>query len=458
MHIHILGIAGTMTAPLAVKLKQLGHQVSGSDQEKIYPPISTILKKAKIKINFFEITSDIDLCVVGSSYNSFETTKKEFLQIKKLKIPYVSATEYIAKNLVQKESIVVAGSYGKTTITSLLSWIFVKAKKNPSYMFGGEPKNKYPAISFSSSDTSILEGDESIHGLDKQAKFLSYSPKYVLLTSADWEHKDCYSSESKNQNAFKKLINLLPTNGFLIVNGKSLSAKKVAQFSKSPVVTYNTPQSDYFIDRIKIKEHLTTLVINTPNGLIKIDTQLIGQFNFENILAAVALCDFLKIKKTIIQNSIFTYKGVKRRLELVANHKNILFFDDFAQSTSRIKSTLLALKNHYPNRKIKVLYFAHASFNQYKCSLIGLDEAFKPAEEVILGPLKYNLKINKKNRTTANDFKSLLGSKLNYLPLKRQIIEYYRNNLMSNDIFIYMSSGGYDNNRIFKLIINSFKK
>lgn len=457
MHIHILGIAGTMTAPLAVKLKQLGHQVSGSDQEKIYPPISTILKKAKIKTNFFEITPDIDQCIIGSSYNSFETTKKEFIQIKKLKIPYVSATEYIAQNLVKKESIVVAGSYGKTTISSLLSWIFVKAKKNPSYMFGGEPKNKYPAISFSSSDISILEGDESIHGLDKQAKFLNYSPKYVLLTSADWEHKDCYSSESKNQNTFNKLVGLLPTTGVLVVNKKSLSAQKTIQFSKAPVITYNTPQSDYFIDKIKVKEHLTTLIINTPNGLLKIDTQLIGQFNFENILAAVALCDSLKIKKSIIQKSIFTYKGVKRRLELVANHKNILFFDDFAQSTTRIKSTLLALKNHYPDRKIKVLYLAHASFNQYKNSLTGLGEAFEPASEIVLGPLKYNLKINKNNRTTANDFKTLLGSKLNYLPLKRQIIEYYRSNLMSNDIFIYMSSGGYDNNRIFKSIINIFK-
>jgi UDP-N-acetylmuramate: L-alanyl-gamma-D-glutamyl-meso-diaminopimelate ligase len=457
MHIHILGIAGTMTAPLAVKLKQLGHQVSGSDQDKIYPPISTILKKAKIKTNFFEITPDIDLSIVGSSYNSFKNTKKEFQQIKKLNIPYISATDYIAQNIVKKESIVVAGSFGKTTITSLLSWIFLKAKKNPSYMFGGEPKNKYPAIAFSSSDFSVIEGDESIHGLDKQAKFLSYSPKYLILTSADWEHKDCYPSEAKNFNAFKKLTQTLPKDGLMVVNYQSLSAKKISQFSNSPVITYNSPQANYFIDKIKIKDNLTTLIINTPNGLIKIDTQLIGQFNFENILASVALCDCLKIKKTIIQKAIFSYKGIKRRLDLVANYKNILFFDDFAQSPSRIKSTLLALKNHYPDKSIKVFYLAHASFNQYKNSLGGLDEAFKPAKEIVLGPLKYNSKIDKKNRITANDFKLLIGSKLNYLPLKRQILKYYKSNLIPNDIFIYMSSGGFDNNRIFKSIIKSFK-
>ena len=457
MHIHILGIAGTMTAPLAVILKKQGQQVSGSDQDKIYPPISTILKKAKIKTNFFEITPDINLAIIGSSYKSFDITKKEFQQIKKLNIPYISATQYIAQNLIKKESIVVAGSFGKTTITSLVSWIFLKAKKNPSFMFGGEPRNRYSAISFSTSDISIVEGDESIHGLDKQAKFLSYSPKFLILTSADWEHKDCYSTATKNLNAFKNLVQLLPKNGLMVVNYQSSSAQIISQFSSSPIITYNSPKANYFIDKIKIKDNLTTLVINTPNGLIKIDTQLIGQFNFENILASVALCDTLKIKKTIIQKAIFSYKGIKRRLELVANLGGILFFDDFAQSTNRIKSTLLALKNHYPNRKIKVLYLAHASFNQYKNSLDGLSDAFNPAEEIVLGPLKYNSKIDKKNRATANDYKLLIGSKLNYLPLKRQILKYYKNSLMPNDIFIYMSSGGFDNNRIFKSIINSFK-
>lgn len=458
MHIHILGIAGTMTAPLAVSLKKIGHQVSGSDQDKIYPPVSLILKKAKIKINFYEITKNIDLCIVGSSYNNFDNTKKEFQEIKKLKIPYISATKYITQNLIKKESIVVAGSFGKTTITSLISWIFLKAKKNPSYMFGGNPKNKFSATSFCQSDVSIVEGDESIHGLDKQAKFLNYSPKYLVLTSADWEHKDCYPSETKNTMAFKKLVNLLPADGLLVVNAKSQSAQKISRFSKSKIITYGTPQSDYFIDKIQVKTNLTTLAINTPFGFIKIDTQVIGQFNFENILAAVALSDSLKIQKSIIQKSIFSYRGIKRRLELIANHKNILFFDDFAQSTDRIKSTLEALKKHYPTRDIKVLYFAHASFNQYKNSLNGLDLAFLSAKEVVLGPLKFNSKIIKNNRATANDYKLLIGPKLIYLPLKRQIIEYYNSSLMSNDILIYMSSGGFENNRIFKSIINNYKK
>ncbi|MFA6361630.1 MAG: Mur ligase family protein, partial [Candidatus Shapirobacteria bacterium] len=404
MHIHILGIAGTMTAHLAVSLKKQGNIVTGSDQEKIYPPISTTLKKANIKVNLIDIDNSIDLAIIGSSYNSFENTRTEFKKIKKLKIPYISATEYITQNLIKENSILVAGSFGKTTITSLISWIFLQAKKDPNYMFGGNPKNKYESIHFSPSNWSIVEADESINGLDKMAKFLYYPVKHLVLTSADWEHKDSYPKEIDNLNAFKKLVLKIPEDGILLINDQSLTAKKISLYSSSKIITYNSNQSDYFIDKIKFKNNLTTLVINTPSGLIKIDTQLIGQFNFENILAAVAISDSLKIKTRVIQKAIFSFRGIKRRLEKVANYQNILFFDDFAQSATRIESTLKALKDHYPQKTIKVFYQSHASFSQYKENLVGLEKAFQPAKEIVLGQLKFSQNIDKKNRNTAKDF------------------------------------------------------
>jgi len=458
MHIHILGMAGTMTAPLAVNLKKQGNIVTGSDQEKIYPPISTILKKADISINSINIDNNIDLVIVGSSYNSFQKTKTEFNLIKKLKIPYISATDYISKNLIQKNSILIAGSFGKTTITSLISWIFLKAKKNPNYMFGGDPKNKFSSVNISLSDWSVVEADESIHGLDKKAKFLYYPVKYLVLTSADWEHKDSYPKEISNFNAFKKLIINIPKDGFLLFNSQSSTAKKASLYANCPIITYNSVDSDYFIDKIKIKNNLTTLIIHTPKGLIKIDTQLIGQFNFENILAAVALSDSLGISPHIIQKAIFSFRGIKRRLELVANYKKILFFDDFAQSSPRIKSVIDSLKNQFPQKNIKVFFQPHASFSQYRQSLVGLKNAFKSATEIVLGQLKFNPNIEKKDRNTAKDFRNVLGTKLIYLPLEKQIIQYYKDSLMSNDILIYMSSGGLSGYHVFKSIINSFKK
>ncbi len=458
MNIHILGIAGSMTANLAVALKKLGNIVTGSDQEKIFPPVSTTLKKANISINSTTINKSIDLAIIGSSYGSFDKTKEEFEQIKKLKIPYISATEYIAQNLVKSNSVVVAGSFGKTTITSLISWIFSQSNKKPSFMFGGNPKNKFDSFKFSNSNWSIVEGDESIHGLDKQAKFLYYRPKYLIITSADWEHKDCYPNEKSNFDAFKKLVQQLPSDGILILNSQSQTSLKLAKYSPCQVITYNSPNSNYFIENINRQNEITNLLIHTPNGLIKTTTSLIGQFNFENILAAFSLCDSLNLSHYSISKSIMSYKGVKRRLELIDKRNNILFFDDFAQSNQRIISALSALKQHFPNKNIKVLFQPHASFSQYKNSLCELKNSFDLANEIVLTQLKFNPSISKKDRNTAKDFRNCLGSKLIYLPLKKQIIKYYKDSLMPNDILIYMSSGGLEGNRIFKSIINSFKK
>lgn len=455
MHIHIIGIAGTMTAPLAVNLKKRGVYITGSDQEKIYPPISTILKKADISINSIEINTNIDLAIIGSSYLSFEKTKKEFNQIKKLKIPYISATNYLAQNLIKNESVLIAGSFGKTTITSLLSWIFIQAKKDPNYMFGGYAKNKMNSINFSPSNWSIVEADESINGLDRKAKFLYYPIKHLILTSADWEHKDSYSSKIKNFQAFKKLINRLPENGTLLINSLGYQTKKLSLYSKAKIVSYNSPESDYFIEKINIKSDITNLLIHTPKGPLSIQTTLIGQFNFENILAAVSMSDLLGISFRFIQKAVFSYRGVKRRLELIDKQKNILFFEDFAQSPNRIKSTIEALITHFPDKLIKVFFQPHASFTQYKSNLIGLKKAFTQANEIVLGPIRFNPNVDKKSRATAKDFKQEIGSKLIYIPIEKEIKAYYIHHLSSNDILIYMSSGGLSGNKIIKSIIKN---
>jgi UDP-N-acetylmuramate: L-alanyl-gamma-D-glutamyl-meso-diaminopimelate ligase len=457
MHIHILGIAGTMTASLAVALKKEGYLITGSDQEKIYPPISTLLEKADIKINNSEINNNIDLVIVGSSFSSFKKSKEEFKKIKKLKIKYISASNFIGQNLIKENSILIAGTYGKTTISSLISWIFHQAKFNPNYMFGGESLNNFSATNISSSNWSIVEADESIHGLDTQAKFLYYPVKFLLLTSADWEHKDSYSTEIENFNSFKKLITNLPKEGLLFINSKGFQTKELSLYSNSKIITYNSPNSDYYLKNIKIKTNYTLLEIKTPRNILEIKTNLIGQFNFENILAAVTVADSLKLDQNKIKKAISTFKGVKRRIEKIYDKKNILIFDDFAQSSNRIESTLTAIHSHFPQKNIKVLYQPHASFLQYKESLKDFEKAFEIASEVVLAKLNYQNGVNKNNRTTAKDFINIIGKKLKYIPINEGIIDFYKQNLKNGDILINMNSGGFDENKIIKSLINSLK-
>jgi len=457
MHIHILGIAGTMTASLAVALKKEGHIITGSDQEKIYPPVSTLLKKAKIKINSSKIDHTIDLAIIGSSFSNFKKTKEEFDQIKKLKVEHISASNFIAQKLIKDNSVLIAGTYGKTTITSLISWIFCQSKMNPNYMFGGEAINHFTATNISPSDWSIVEADESIHGLDTQAKFLYYPVKFLLLTSADWEHKDSYPDEIANFNAFKKLIINLPENGLLLINSKGFQTKELSLYSKSKIITYNSSNSDYYLKNIKIKKNYSVLDIRTPRNIIQVKTKLIGQLNFENILAAVAMADSLNINQTDIKRAVLNFKGIKRRIEKIVDKKNIMIFDDFGQSSNRIKSTLEAIKSHFPKKTIKVLYQPHASFIQHKDSLKDFKNAFSLASEIVLSKLNYSNIINKTNRSTAKDFRDIIGPNLIYIPINEDIVDFYKKNLKSGDILINMSSGGFEANKIIKSVINSLK-
>lgn len=457
MHIHILGIAGAMTASLAIALKKEGHLITGSDQEKIYPPISTVLQKANIEVNSQKIDSTIDLAIIGGSYSSFQKTKEEFEQIKKLKIKYISASEFIAQKLIKENSILIAGTFGKTTITSLVSWIFDQSNLNPNYMFGGKSLNNFPSVNISPSNWSIIEADESIHGLDTQAKFLYYPVKFLLLTSADWEHKDSYSSEIENFSAFKQLILNIPKDGIFFVNSSGYQTKELSLYSKAKIISYNSSTSDYSIQKTKIKKNCTILDIKTPRNIIQIKTKLIGQFNFENILASVTITDSLNIPQNKIKQAISKFNGISRRIEKIYDQKKIIIFDDFAQSSNRIKSTIEAIKLHFPQNNIKVLYQPHASFIQHQESLKDFKNVFDSVSEVVLSKLTFNSKINKNNRVTAKDFKNVIGDKLIYIPIDEDICSFYKKNLKKGDILINMSSGGFSGNKIIKSIINFLK-
>lgn len=429
MHIHIVSIAGAMTAPLAIALQRQGHYVTGSDQTKIYPPFSQQLKRAGISINKISINSDIDLAIIGSSYTSFKNTRQEFEEIKSHKIPYISATEYISKYLIKENSVLVAGSYGKTTISAGISYLLQRANFNPSFFFGGKGLNHQVSLYFSDSKWSVVEADESINGLDTKAKFIYYPVKYLILTSALWEHKDCYQNEGQNFRAFKALIKKIPKSGLLIYNFKDPSILPLLPFAKCQCIPYKN---------------------------CKLKNKLIGSFNQQNLGAIESFAEYLKIPPKIIALTLNSFKGVKRRLELKAEVNNIKFIDDYAQSGARIKAVLQALKNAYPQSHLKVFYEIHASFLQYQSNLKELSGVFNLAHETVIYRLKFNITQNKDNRLVAKDYLKIIPKSI-YIPLAPDLIRHYQKSLKPGDILIHFSSGGADGLKTFKKIINLFK-
>ncbi len=431
MNIYIVGIAGKMTAPLAVELKNLGHTVIGSDQAQIYPPISTLLNKNNIAVNLTPVSSKIDLAIIGSSYQKFSNTRKDYQDIIKLNIPHISATKYIAQNIVKPNSIIIAGSFGKTTITGLISLILKNADLDPSYLIGDVILNKIPSLKITNSSWSVTEGDESINGLDTKAKFLYYPKKYVIITSVNWEHTDSYASLTKNLNAYKELIQSIPKNGVLIYNPDDLNLVKLTKFCRAPAIAYNKN--------------------------LKFKTKLIGLYNQQNIQAAYTLAKFLNIPESIIQKSIESYKGVSRRLEHIGTYEKITFIDDFAQSPLRIKSSLEAVSTSFPKQKIVVFFEPHASFLLNQKITLELASAFGKADKIILSKIPYKKEIPAKDRLTFNIIKKTLGSKVTYLPLYDQIFDYLTKKIPPNSVLIHMSSGGATGIKTFSNIINYFK-
>jgi UDP-N-acetylmuramate: L-alanyl-gamma-D-glutamyl-meso-diaminopimelate ligase len=429
MHIHLVGIAGSMTAPLAIALKKQGHIITGSDQDKSYPPYSQELKKAKIPINNTPINSEIDLAIIGSSYLSFKKTREDFESIKNQQIPFISATQYISKYLIKKNSILVAGSFGKTTISAAIAYLLVKAKFDPSYMFGGQSLNKLESLHFSSSDWSLVEADESINGLDTQAKFLYYPVKYLILSSAIWEHKESYRSEKENFTSFQKLIENIPRDGILIYNQNETSIVPLLPYAKCKKIPYQQT---------------------------KIKNILIGKYNQENLGAVESLAKELNISSKIVADAISTFKGIRRRLELSAETKGIKFIDDFAQGATRIKAALKAVKDNFPTSRLKVFYEAHASFMQYRTNLEQLSSVFDKADEIVIFQLKFSSKINAKDRISAKDFLKIIPNSL-YLPLTVDVVKHYKNTLKSGDILIHFSSGGTEGQKTYQKIINLYK-
>jgi UDP-N-acetylmuramate: L-alanyl-gamma-D-glutamyl-meso-diaminopimelate ligase len=428
MKTHILGICGSMTTPLAVSLVSQGHQVSGSDQQKIYPPFSNQLANAKISVNQQPINNSLDLVIVGGSYATFDNTRLEFEQTKSLNIKYISATEYIAQNLAKTNSFLVAGSYGKTTITAILTWALDDLSLNPSYFVAGQFVNPLPSFKFASSDYSIIEAGEDFHGLETHAKFLYYPVKYLILTSANWEHKDCYLTESDNLEAYKQLLQRIPQDGILVYNPNDADIQKILPFCQSTKIPYKR---------------------------FPFQSSLIGKYNQNNIDAVLTLCEALKFDTKKIISDIKNFKGVKRRLEVLLDKQGIVIIDDFAQSPPRIAAALAAVHEQYPQSNIKCYFEPQASFllTQTLTDLQSLANSFSFASEIVLGPLRFS----PQKRITFADYLQVFGDKIQYIPVYQDIYTHYSSTLKSNDILVHFSSGGLDGLNTLNQIINFYK-
>jgi len=451
--IYIIGIAGVIGSSLARELQQQGWTVTGSDQKKVYPPTSTFLKKNKIK--YFKgyhpkhIKKDLDLVIIAGSALTVDKNNPEYLKAKKLNLKIISQAQAVEKFIIRKQSIVVAGTYGKTTTTVLLTSILNQANFKPSYMFGGIPSdNHIPPLKITKSLWSVVEGDEyPTLFFDKRPKFWLYHPRYLILTGARWEHPDVYKTETRYLNVFKKLIDLIPPKGIIVASFRGENLKKILKTRKK-VFWYsinNPSNADFWVENLKLNSNGIQFEIVTKEKRIPIISSLLGNHNVENILAAGAMADALGISSKAIIQGVRNAPKIKKRLEITYNHP-VTIIEDFSQTKPRIISALQAIRDHFQGRRIILVFYPHYSGWQEKEILKDIPKTFDLADLTIITKVIFRGHIPTKDRVTGSKIVSL-ARKTNpnvfYQPKDEKVVEFLKNNLQKGDIIIFMSSGDY---------------
>lgn len=389
MHIHFIGICGVAMSALAIAFHKQGHTVTGSDKG-FYPPVSDHLKKQKISfypgwhVDKMTQNGNPDLVIVGNVAGS---SNPEWLYVQEHGLKYQSYPEAVAEFLIQDTSIVCAGSYGKTTTTTLLAWIFSECKKNPNYMFGGLLQSHMPAAALSDSNISIVEGDEyKTARWDERAKFYHYKPTELLLTAVEWDHADLYPTCAAYTKAFHDLVEMIPSSG-RIIYADSLPDQIIDHIEDQHAESISYGLSEDALYRAKdIEMSLDGMrfTIETDDADLAAETTLLGDYNAKNIAGCVAMALAEGLDTDAVLAAVKSFPGIKRRLERRGKGK-VAIFDDIAHSPAKASSTLKTLKAVATGKVIAV--FEPNTGNRQAEAIPAYDNAFADADTVLIGRL-----------------------------------------------------------------------
>ncbi len=440
-HIHIIGICGVATSAIAIAFKKAGYNVTGSDKG-FFPPISTELEKHNI--SFYagwhpEKMGTPDIVMTGGSGTS--PNNPEVVYAKEKGIEVYDYPKLIQKYFIKENSIVVVGTWGKTTISSLLSFIFLDNNLNPSYFTGGLSLS-HDSGAISESKWSIVEGDEyQVSISDKRPKFVYYFPTHLLLTSVSWDHADLYPTEDIYFDTFKKLIDSIPKNGVIVANIDNDGVKKIV----NRAITYGKSDADYVYSNIEQNENGLKFKIVNEGKTYDISSKLLGTFQAENITGAFAMAKSAGLNTDQIVNSISKFEGMKRRLEKRFDGE-VKVFDDIAHSGEKASSTLKNLRSIYKGKIIAV--FEPNIGGRERNSKKLYDNAFNSADYVII-PRLSKLKIDEDRSIQPMDGEELAESisntqkNVSYIEDDTRLVQTVLATAKKGDVIVFLGSHGF---------------
>ncbi len=447
MHIHILGICGTFMGSLAILAKQLGYQVSGSDQH-VYPPMSTQLEQQGIKLNegynSAHLQDKPDMIVIGNTCSRGNPAVEYVLNEG---LAYCSGPQWLAEHVLQGRWVLaVAGTHGKTTTTTMLSWILENAGLQPGFLIGGVPKNFDASARLGEQKYFVIEADEYDSAFfDKRSKFIHYKPRTVVMGNLEFDHADIFPNLEAIQTQFHHLVKLIPQNGLIISPSENENLEAVFEKgSWAPHENFSigeNPNADWQVSLVQ--EDGSRFLVKHQSQEAEVNWSLLGQHNIQNAVAAIAAAAHVGVSLQQSCDALAEFSGVKRRMEELDNINDIRVYDDFAHHPTAIKTTLdgkraaLDANNHGQKERLIAVIEARSNTMKMGYHQNTLADSLRAADKV------YWYK-NADTKLDLDAIASSCDSDFTVLESVDTLIESLVEESQAGDHIVIMSNGGFE--------------
>lgn len=448
----MLGIGGAAMAPVAGMLKERGHTVTGSDTG-VYPPASTLLASLGIRWNEGFRAENLrptpDLVVVG---NAISRGNPELEAILDERIPYWSMPQTIEELFLPGHtSIVVAGTHGKTTTTSMLAWILHVAGRRPDFLIGGVvPNFGDRSYGLGGGEEFIIEGDEYDSAyFDKAPKFLHYHPDELILTSLEFDHADIYPDLAAIELQFERLVNLVPRRGKILVWGEAQNLVACTKKAFCPVERYGlSAEMDWHAGDIEWRDGMTHFrVVYHRDEVARIRMPLVGRHNVMNAVACVAMAFGRSVECEAIEMALAKFQGVRRRLEIKGEANGVTIVEDFAHHPTAIQATIEAARARWPGRRLWAAFEPRSNTMRRRIFEGKLAGALATADCVVLGPVNRPHLLSDDERMDTQRVVAAIreqGKSAHAFRSAAEIAEFVGPQLAPGDLVLVMSNGSFD--------------
>lgn len=465
-HVHFLGICGTAMGAVASAMARQGYVVTGTDAN-VYPPMSTFLENEGIQIfqgyNPANIPEDTDLVVIG---NAMSRGNIEVESVLDKRLRYMSLPETMKEFFLWgKRNLVVTGTHGKTTTSSMLAWMLEANGRNPSFMIGGIARNLGRGGRFTDSEFCVLEGDEyDTSFFDKRSKFLHYLPEVVIINNIEMDHADIYANVEEIKLSFKRLLRAVPRNGIVFINADCPNCADVRTCAATElrmVKLVSVGMAEEADIRITALEHRTDgcsfslscnaapeneAMLPSPLSGERFSVPMIGEFNVRNAAMAACAAAFSGLSADEIRAALNSFEGVARRQEVRGTVNGVTVVDDFAHHPTAIRQAIAGLRQRFPKSRLWVLFEPRSNTTIRNLFQNELAEALSDADFAVISPIENHKRLNPEQRLDEEkllaDIKAA-GTDAYVGKNVDDIVAHVVTHVHPNDVLLVMSNGGF---------------